>query len=118
MLHVGHRALGAQSVEVRAVQDVQGLADGAVGAGPAGGFGQDVCGLGVPVLGGDVAGLPPRPVRQRRGPADRSAALLELLDARVVGPGEADQAVPDGFLPSVEGEEDAAFEPMLRLPTE
>ncbi|MFD5421734.1 hypothetical protein ACFWJT_27335 [Streptomyces sp. NPDC127069] len=47
----------------------------------------------------------------RLPPATESEVLARLLAT-------AARTVPDGFLPTVEGEEDAAFEPMLRLPAE
>ncbi|MFC8706623.1 hypothetical protein ACFUIV_31170 [Streptomyces anulatus] len=47
----------------------------------------------------------------RLPPATEPEVLARLLTT-------AARTVPDGFLPSVEGEEDAAFEPMLRLPAE
>ncbi|MFI5924065.1 hypothetical protein ACIA8M_36785 [Streptomyces anulatus] len=47
----------------------------------------------------------------RLPPATEPEVLARLLTT-------AARTVPDGFLPSVEGEEDAAFEPMLCLPAE
>ncbi|MEU5289282.1 hypothetical protein N7925_35845 [Streptomyces sp. CA-278952] len=47
----------------------------------------------------------------RLPPATEPEVLARLLTT-------AARTVPDGFFPSVEGEEDAAFEPMPRLPTE
>lgn len=47
----------------------------------------------------------------RLPPATEPDVLARLLTT-------AARTVPDGFLPSVAGEEDAAFEPMLRLPAE
>ncbi|WP_199520287.1 hypothetical protein [Kitasatospora sp. MBT63] len=46
-----------------ALEGVQGFADGAVGAGPAGGVGQDHGGLLALVLGGEVPRLSPGTVR-------------------------------------------------------
>ncbi|MFD8666786.1 hypothetical protein ACFV1U_15475 [Streptomyces microflavus] len=45
----------------------------------------------------------------RLPPATEAEVLARLLTT-------AARTVPDGFLSSVEGEEDAAFEPMLRMP--
>ncbi|AZM87140.1 hypothetical protein [Streptomyces sp. W1SF4] len=47
----------------------------------------------------------------RLPPATEPEVLARLLTT-------AARTVPDGFLPSVEGEKGAAFEPMLRLPAE
>ncbi|MGX9923584.1 hypothetical protein ACWIG4_27465 [Streptomyces sp. NPDC002248] len=47
----------------------------------------------------------------RLPPAAEPEVLARLLTT-------AARTVPDGYLPSVQGEEDAAFEPMLRLPAE
>ncbi|WP_240958496.1 hypothetical protein [Streptomyces chilikensis] len=47
----------------------------------------------------------------RLPPATEPEVLARLLTT-------AARTVPDGLLPSVEGKENAAFEPMLRLPAE